>query len=94
MATTRTKAKTGARRKAKQFLVDEKGRHTAVVLPIEEYERLIEAVEQREDIRRLKAGKKIKGEDVPLEEFEARLRAEGKPAPAEPETSHVAHPRR
>jgi PHD/YefM family antitoxin component YafN of YafNO toxin-antitoxin module len=78
MATTRTKTKTRARKKAKQFLVDEKGRRTAVVLSIEEYEKLIEAVEQREDIRRLKAGKRIKGKDVPLEEFEARLRAEGK----------------
>jgi PHD/YefM family antitoxin component YafN of YafNO toxin-antitoxin module len=78
MATARTKTKTRARKKAKQFLVDEKGRRTAVVLPIEEYEKLIEAIEQREDIRRLEAGKKIRGEEVPLEEFEARLRAEGK----------------
>jgi PHD/YefM family antitoxin component YafN of YafNO toxin-antitoxin module len=80
MATTKAKSakKTRARKKAKQFLVDEKGRRTAVVLPIEDYEELIEAIEQREDIRRLEAGDKIKGEDISWEEMKAKLRAEGK----------------
>ena len=76
MAITRTK--TRAKKKTKQFLVDEKGERTAVVLSIEEYDELIEAIEQREDIRRLEAGKKIKGEDVPWKQVKAKLRAEGK----------------
>ncbi len=74
MAITKAKAKKSAR----QFLEDSQGRRAWVVLPIEEYDELIEAVEQREDIRRLEAGKKLKGEDVPWEQVKAKLRAEGK----------------
>lgn len=66
------------KRRAKQFLEDAEGKRAWVVLPIEEYEELLEMIEQREDIRRLEEGKKIKGEDVPLEEFDAQLRAERK----------------
>ena len=73
-----TKAKTKAKKRARQFLEDSQGRRAWVVLPIEEYDELIEAAEQREDIRHLEEGKKIKGKDIPLEEFEAQLRAEGK----------------
>jgi len=72
------KARTRTKKRTRQFLEDSEGRRTWVVLPIEEYEELIEAAEQREDIRQLEAGRKVKGEDIPLEEFEARLRAEGK----------------
>jgi len=72
------KAKPRAKKRTRQFLEDSEGRRAWVVLPIEEYEELIEAAEQREDIRQLEAGRKVKGEDIPLEEFEARLRAEGK----------------
>ena len=72
------KARTRTKKRTRQFLEDSEGRRAWVVLPIEEYEELIEAIEQREDIRQLEAGKKVKGKDIPLEEFEARLRAEGK----------------
>jgi hypothetical protein len=65
-------------KRRRQFLEDAEGRRAWVVLPIEEYEELIEAVEQREDIRRLEEGKKLKGEDVPWEQVKAKLRAEGK----------------
>lgn len=34
-----------------QYVVDAQGRRTAVVLPIEEYEDLVEAAEQLDDIR-------------------------------------------
>jgi prevent-host-death family protein len=73
MATTRTKAetKTRARKKAKQFLVDEKGRRTAVLLPIEEYDRLVEAEEDLADIRAADEARAESGEDMPLEEFGA-----------------------
>ena len=72
------KARTRTKKRTRQFLEDSVGRRAWVVLPIEEYEELIVAAEQREDIRQLEAGKKVKGKDIPLEEFEARLRAEGK----------------
>lgn len=49
-----------------------------MVLPIEEYDELVEAAEQREDIRRLEEGKKLKGKDIPWEQVKAKLRAEGK----------------
>lgn len=49
-----------------------------MVLPIEEYEELVEAAEQREDTRHLEAGKKVKGEPRPWEQVKANLRAEGK----------------
>ncbi len=73
-----TRAKTKTKKRTKQFLKDAQGRRDWVLLPIEEYEELLEAIEQREDIRRLEAGKRIKGEDISLEEFEAKLCAEGK----------------
>jgi hypothetical protein len=73
-----TKSKPRARKPRKQFLEDAQGRRAWVVLPIEEYEELIEAAEQREAIRHLEEGKKIKGKDLPWEQVKARLRAEGK----------------
>jgi PHD/YefM family antitoxin component YafN of YafNO toxin-antitoxin module len=65
-------------KKSRQYLVDDRGQRTAVVIPIEEYEELIEAAEQRDDIRYLERAKKVRGKPAPLEEVEARLRAEGK----------------
>jgi len=73
---TRVKSRTA--KKSRQFVVNEKGAHTAVLLPIDEYEDLIEAAEQIDDIRHLEEGKKVKGKPVPLEEFETRLRAQRK----------------
>ena len=73
-----TKRKPGRRRARKQFLVDDKGQRTAVLLPIEEYEEMLEALEQREDIRLLEAGKRLDGDAIPWEEVKARLRAAGK----------------
>jgi hypothetical protein len=72
------KARPRAKKRTKQFLEDSEGRRTWVVLPIEEYEELLEAIEQREDIRQLEAGKKVKGDDLPWEQVKARLKAEGK----------------
>jgi len=36
-----------------QYVVDENGKHISVILPIEEYERLIEALEDLEDARKV-----------------------------------------
>ena len=63
-----------------EYVVDAEGQRTAVLLPIEDYEDLVEAAEQREDVRHLKKAKAVPGDPIPLEEFEAQLRAEGKPA--------------
>ncbi len=76
MTITAAKAKT--RKRTKQFLADAQGRRAWVVLPIEEYDELVEAAAQREDIRRLEEGKKLKGKDVPWEQVKAKLRAQGK----------------
>ena len=35
-----------------QYVVDENGKHVSVILPIEEYERLIEELEDRRDVYR------------------------------------------
>ena len=75
-----TRVRPARKRTKKQFLVDEKGRRTAVVLPIEEYERLRELDEDIADLRAADEARAEDGEDVSLEEFEAQLRAEGKPA--------------
>lgn len=34
-----------------QFITDEQGKRTAVILPIKQYERMIENIEELEDIR-------------------------------------------
>ena len=68
----------GRARKSRQYLVDERGRPTAIVLPLGEYEELVEAAEQRDDIRHLEEAKKVRGKPISLEELEARLRVRGK----------------
>jgi len=75
--TTATKPKR-TRRKLRQYLVDEKGRRTGVVLGIKEYEDLLEAAEQLDDIHYLERAKKVKGKPVPLEQVETKLRAKSK----------------
>ena len=73
-----TKAKAKPAEKSRQYLVDEKGERTGVVLSLEEFEELVEAAEQRDDIRHLEEGKKVKGKPVSWERMKAELRAQGK----------------
>jgi len=73
-----TRAKIREAKKARQYLVDEKNQRIGVVLTPEEYEELVEAAEQLNDIRHLEEGKKVKGRPVPWEKVKAELRAEGK----------------
>lgn len=61
-----------------QYVTDREGKRVAVILPIEEFEELVEAAEQRDDIIHLLQNKEVEGEPISLEEFEARLHAEGK----------------
>jgi hypothetical protein len=73
-----TKVGAKAKKRTRKFLEDSEGRRAWVVLPIEEYDELIEAAEQIEDIRHLEEGKKVKGKPRPWEQVKAELRAEGK----------------
>ena len=73
-----TRAKARSPKKLRQYLVDEKGRRTGVVLSIKEYEALLEAAEDLEDIRAADEARAEGGEPIPLEEVVARLRAQGK----------------
>ena len=56
----------------RQFIVDEEGKRTAVVLPIEEYERMLEALEDMEALREadeaLEALRRGEEDSLPLEE--------------------------
>ncbi len=65
-------------RRSRQFVVDAKGKRVAVLIPIEEYEELIEALEQRDDIRAIAEADAEGGEPIPWEQVKAELRAEGK----------------
>ena len=64
-----------------RYIVDEDGKRVSVVLPIEEYERLIEALEDLDDVRAYDEAKAAlaRGEDevVPLEQAMREIR-EGK----------------
>jgi hypothetical protein len=59
-----------------RYLVDESGNRVAVVLPIEEYERLLEELEEQDEVRAYDEAIASGDEEVPLEqviaEFESR----------------------
>jgi len=50
------------------FVVDDSGKKTAVLLDIEEYEKLIDEAEELEAIRAYDASKTIKHEALPFEQ--------------------------
>jgi len=75
--TTTTKTKR-TRRKSPQFVVDEKGRRTGVLLTLRQYQALLQRIENLEDIQAAKEALAEGGEGIPWEEFEKQLRAEGK----------------
>ena len=66
-----------------RYIVDENGKRTDVILPVEEYERLIGALEDLEDVRLYDEAKaelrRGKSEVVPLEQAMREIR-EGKVA--------------
>jgi PHD/YefM family antitoxin component YafN of YafNO toxin-antitoxin module len=61
-----------------RYIVDENGKRVSVILPIEEYERLIEALEELEDVRAYDEAKAAleRGEDevVPLDQAMREIR--------------------
>jgi len=65
--------KTKAARKSREYVVDEAGRRTAVLVPLEEYEALLEAAEDLADLRAADEARAEGGEPIPLEVAEARL---------------------
>lgn len=53
-----------------QFLTDEKGKRTAVVMPIEKYNKLIEKLEDLEDVRLYDEAKRDDdGSRISLEDY-------------------------
>jgi PHD/YefM family antitoxin component YafN of YafNO toxin-antitoxin module len=61
-----------------RYIVDENGKYVSVILPIEEYERLIEALEDLEDVRLYDEAKTAlqrgESEVVPLEQAMREIR--------------------
>jgi len=59
--------------KAPRFVTDKNGVRVAVVLDIEEYEKLLEELEDREAIREYEAAKASGETPMPLDEAIARI---------------------
>jgi len=51
-----------------QFILDDQGRKIAVILPLEEYKRICEELEELESIRAYDAAKASKDEVIPFEQ--------------------------
>lgn len=51
-----------------QFVIDDNGKKTAVILTIEEYEKLIEEAEELEAIRAYDAAKAANDQAIPFEQ--------------------------
>lgn len=51
-----------------RFVVDDSGKRTAVLLDIEEYEKLIDDAEELDTIRAYDTSKAIKAEAIPFEQ--------------------------
>jgi hypothetical protein len=51
-----------------KYIIDETGNKSAVVLPIKEYDKLIEELEDIEDIRLYDEGKADKSPSIPIDE--------------------------
>lgn len=51
-----------------QFVTDDQGKKLAVILPIEEYDKLMEELEELEDIKRFDASQKSEREFVDAEQ--------------------------
>jgi len=54
--------------KQPQFIVDENGNRTAVILDLQSYQDFLDAMEEMEDIRAYDAAKSLNDEIIPLEQ--------------------------
>jgi hypothetical protein len=52
-----------------QFVTDEKGKKIAIILPIEQYQRMIEELEEAEDIRLYDKAKAEGGEKILFSDY-------------------------
>ncbi len=57
------------------FVVDDSGKRISVVLPIEEYESLLEILEDLEDLEMYEVVKSRNEEYMPFSEFRAQLKS-------------------
>lgn len=51
-----------------QYITDTKGKKMSVILPIREYEKIIEALEELEDIKAYDRAKSRKSEPIPFDQ--------------------------
>jgi PHD/YefM family antitoxin component YafN of YafNO toxin-antitoxin module len=52
-----------------QFITDEKGNKISIVIPLKEYSRILEELEELNDIRMFDEVKERKEKSLPLEEY-------------------------
>jgi PHD/YefM family antitoxin component YafN of YafNO toxin-antitoxin module len=64
--------------KPTQFMVNERGEKIAVVIAIEEYEKILEELEDAEDIRAYRESKASGEVGIPLEQALAEIRRDRK----------------
>lgn len=62
----------------KQFLVDDTGKKVSIVLPIKEYQHILEQLEELEDIQLYDAGKKSQEPAIPIDEAFKAIEAQRK----------------
>lgn len=60
--------------KERQFVVNERGEKVAVVISIEEYEKILEELEDLEDIRACDEAKALGETPIPLEQALAEIK--------------------
>lgn len=65
---------------ANQFVTTDAGKKVAVILPIKEYEKMLEELDELEDIRLFDSAKKQSSERVPIKEAFKKLDAKRKKA--------------
>jgi len=61
-----------------KYIVDEKGKHVAVLLGVSEYQRILEELEELESIRAYDAAKKSEDEAIPFEQATDEIEKERK----------------
>ena len=61
-----------------QYIIDEKGKKVAAVIPIKDFERLIEKLEELDDIRLIEEAKEEGGESIPFDEAVIQIEAKRK----------------
>lgn len=64
-----------------RFLVDENGTRTAVVLDIEDYYKLLDKLEELDDIQAYDAAKATNGDPIPFEQAASEIQAQGDTSP-------------